>query len=214
MEIFVTGGGGLLGHHAIQELLDRGDRVRVLALPGEDVSWLEDRGVVVHRGDIRDPESLKTPMQGVDGVLHLAGMMGMWRPLEDYRAVNVTGTENVCRAALAQSVHRLVHISSWTVYGMSQPTPCGEDRPLAPFAEPYALSKAEGDRLVQRMIADSSTRNLLRSRRSPALRPDRRSAPRPQVDSRRSRRQRAAVRLRVRRRTRPAPGPGSRACGR
>lgn len=154
MEIFVTGGGGLLGHHAIQELLDRGDRVRVLALPGEDVSWLEDRGVVVHRGDIRDPESLKTPMQGADGVLHLAGMMGMWRPLEDYRAVNVTGTENVCRAALAQSVHRLVHISSWTVYGMSQPTPCGEDRPLAPFAEPYALSKAEGDRLVQRMIVE------------------------------------------------------------
>ena len=56
-------------------------------------------------------------MHGVDGVLHLAGMMGVWRPMEDYRAVNVTGTENVCRAALAAGA-RVVHVSSWTVYGM------------------------------------------------------------------------------------------------
>ena len=154
MEIFVTGGGGLLGHHTIQALLDRGDRVRVLALGGEDVSWLEDRGVVIHRGDIRSPETLGAPMKGADAVLHLAGMMGAWRPLDDYLAVNLAGTENVCRAALAHSVDRLVHVSSWTVYGMEQPTPCSEDHPLAPFAEPYALSKSAGDRLVQRMIAE------------------------------------------------------------
>src|SRR5207253_8622479 len=104
MEIFATGGNGLLGHHTIQALLDRGDRVRVLALPGEDVAWLEDRDVVVHRGDIRDPETLVKPMDGADAVLHLAGMMGAWLPLEDYLAVNLTGPENVCRAALAHSV--------------------------------------------------------------------------------------------------------------
>ena len=45
-------------------------------------------------------------MTGVEGVLHLAGMMGLWRPMEDYRAVNVTGTENVCRAALPRSWRR------------------------------------------------------------------------------------------------------------
>jgi nucleoside-diphosphate-sugar epimerase len=154
MEIFATGGNGLLGHHTIQALLDRGDRVRVLALPGEDVSWLEERGVKVHRGDIRDPATLVTPMQGADAVLHLAGMMGAWLPLEDYLAVNLTGTENVCRAALAQAVQRLVHVSSWTVYGMSQPAPCHEDHPLTPFSEPYALSKSAGDKLVQRMIRE------------------------------------------------------------
>jgi nucleoside-diphosphate-sugar epimerase len=85
--------------------------------------------------------------------LHLAGLMGVWRPLQDYYAVNVTGTENVCRAALAAGVWRLVHISSWTVYGMGLPTPAREDCPLRPFPEPYALTKAAGDRLVQRLIA-------------------------------------------------------------
>lgn len=154
MKIFITGGGGLLGRHLVPELLERGDQVRALALPGEDVSWLEDLGVAVHRGDICDPETLTTPMHGAEGVLHLAGMIGQWLPLHDYLQVNVTGTENVCRAALAEGVQRVVCVSSWTVYGMAQGPPCREDHPLTPFGEPYALSKAEGDRLVQRMIAD------------------------------------------------------------
>jgi nucleoside-diphosphate-sugar epimerase len=154
VEILVTGAGGLLGRHTIRALLDRGDHVRALALGGEDVSVLEQWGVEIHRGDIRAAETLTAPMEGAHAVLHLAGMMGVWRPLDDYRAVNVLGTKNVCQTALAQSVERVVHVSSWTVYGMRQPTPCAEETPLSPFAEPYALSKAEGDRLVQRMIVD------------------------------------------------------------
>ena len=81
-------------------------------------------------------------------------MMGVWRPLEDYRAVNVTGTQNVCRAALAEGVSRVVHVSSWTVYGMDLGRPAREDFLLRPFREPYAMTKAEGDVVVQRMIAD------------------------------------------------------------
>ena len=154
MEILITGGNGLLGRHLVPELLERGDRVRVLALPGENTSWLEQRDVAIHRGDIRLPDSLAAPIRGVDAVLHLAGMMGVWRPLADYREVNVTGTENVCRAALDEGVERLVHVSSWTVYGMNLGRPAREDFPLRPFKEPYALTKAEGDRLVQRMIAE------------------------------------------------------------
>src|SRR5436190_1023153 len=115
-EILVTGGNGNLGHHLVPALQQRGDRVRVLALEGEDTAWLEARGVSVHRGDIRQPESLAAPMRSVDAVLHLAGLMGVWRPFEDYRAVNVAGTENVCRAALMAGAHRVLHVSSWTVY--------------------------------------------------------------------------------------------------
>jgi nucleoside-diphosphate-sugar epimerase len=154
VEILVTGGGGLLGRHLVPVLLERGDRVRVLALPGEDAAWLEERGVAVYRGDVGRPETLVGPMQGVEGVLHLAGMMGVWRPLKDYNAVNVTGTENVCRAALVQGISRFVHVSSWTVYGMGLPEPSREDFDLTPFPEPYAVTKAAGDRLVQRMIVE------------------------------------------------------------
>jgi nucleoside-diphosphate-sugar epimerase len=127
--------------------------VRVLVLPAEDASWLDRRGLAVHRGDVRRPETLAAPARGVDAVLHLAGMMGVWRPLADYHAVNVTGTENVCRAALGAGA-RVVHVSSWTVYGMALGEPARESFPLRPFREPYAITKAAGDLAVQRMIAD------------------------------------------------------------
>jgi nucleoside-diphosphate-sugar epimerase len=80
-------------------------------------------------------------------------MMDVWRPLEDYRAVNVTGTENICRAALTAGVGRLVHMSSSSVYGIALGRPANEGFPLAPFGDPYPVTKAAGDRLVQRMIA-------------------------------------------------------------
>jgi nucleoside-diphosphate-sugar epimerase len=160
MEILITGGNGLLGRHLVSALQERGASVRVLALPTEDASWLEQRGVEVHRGDISWPETLTAPMSDVEAVLHLAGMMGAWRPLEHYHAVNVSGTENVCRAALTEGA-RVVHVSSWTVYGMGLARPAREDFPLRPFPEPYAITKAAGDMAVQRMIAEDGLRAVI-----------------------------------------------------
>ncbi len=154
MEILITGGNGLLGRHLVTALQERGESVRVLVLPIEDSSWLERRGVAVYRGDICQPETLAAPVNGVQAVFHLAGMMGLWRPLADYRAVNVTGAQNVCHAALAAGVGRVVHVSSWTVYGMGLGEPVREDYLLRPFAEPYAVTKAAGDLAVQQMIVD------------------------------------------------------------
>ena len=154
MDVLITGGNGLLGRHLVAALQDRGDSVRVLALPEEDTRWLREHDVAVHRGDVRWPDTLAAPMSGVTAVLHLAGMMGVWRPLQDYRDVNVIGTHNVCRAALAEGVSRIVHVSSWTVYGMDLGRPAREDFLLRPFREPYAITKAEGDLAVQQMITD------------------------------------------------------------
>jgi len=154
LDILITGGDGLLSRHLATALLHRADSVRVLARPTEDTRWLEGQGAVIYRGDVRRPETLIAPMSGAWAVLHLASMMGTWRPIEDYRAVNVTGTENVCRAVLARGVGRIVHVSSWKVYGMALGEPATEQFLLRPFGEPYSITKAAGDIAVQRMIAD------------------------------------------------------------
>jgi nucleoside-diphosphate-sugar epimerase len=153
MEVLITGGNGFLGRNLVFALQERGDNIRVLALPTEDATWLEERDVRIFRGDLRDPEALRAPMKGVDNVFHLAAMMGAWLPMVKYSAVNVTGTENVCRVALANNVRRLVHISSAMVYNMASGHPVTEDDPLEPLDEPYSMTKADGDRLVQKMIA-------------------------------------------------------------
>jgi 2-alkyl-3-oxoalkanoate reductase len=152
--ILVIGGNGFVGRHVVSALQGRGDSVRVLALPDEDARWLQQRDVAVYRGDVRRTETLAAPMRGVDAVLHLAAMMDVWRPMADYYAVNVTGTENACRAALAAGVRRFVHMSSSSVYGMALGRPADESFPLAPFPDPYPVTKAAGDMAVQRMIAD------------------------------------------------------------
>jgi nucleoside-diphosphate-sugar epimerase len=152
-EILVTGGNGFVGRHLVSALLDRGDTVRVLALLGEETSALEQRGVAIHRGDIRRLDDLAGPLEGVDRVLHLAALMDVWRPMEEYHAVNVTGTQNVCRAALTAGVSRVVHMSSSSVYGIALGRPADESFPLAPFPDPYPVTKAAGDMAVQRMVA-------------------------------------------------------------
>ena len=149
--ILITGGNGFVGRHLVAALQGRGDKVRILALPAEDTSRLERRGVAVYRGDIRDPETLKAPVAGADGVLHMAAMQDVWQPIEVYRAVNVAGTENVARAALAAGVRRFVHMSSSSVYGMGHGRPVDETFPLTPFRDPYPVTKAEADHAVQRL---------------------------------------------------------------
>jgi 2-alkyl-3-oxoalkanoate reductase len=151
MMTLITGGNGHLGRLLVQALQERGDTVRVLALPAEDVRWLEARGVEVHRGDIRNSETLVEPMRGVEAVFHLAAMIGVWRPMNEYYAVNVTGTENVCRAALAEGVGRLVHVSSWTIYGMGLDGPVSEEQRPRPLKEPHVLTKLEGEARVRQM---------------------------------------------------------------
>jgi nucleoside-diphosphate-sugar epimerase len=80
-------------------------------------------------------------------------MQGVWLPIEEYYKVNVTGTENVCRTAMTAGVRRIVHVSSWTIYGMARGWPLTEEVPPAPRNDPYWVTKAQGDLLVQRMIA-------------------------------------------------------------
>jgi nucleoside-diphosphate-sugar epimerase len=153
MEILVTGATGFLARHLIPALQQRGHTVRALVLPSEDATWLSARRVAVYPGDVRVPETLTRPMRNADAVVHMAALMATWAPMRVHHAVHVTGTQNVCRAALAADVRRLVHLSSAITYTPTGGLPIMEHFPQQPVHEPHAVTKAAGDKLVQRMIA-------------------------------------------------------------
>ena len=152
MRVLVTGATGFVARHLIPALQRHGHSVRGLVQPAADAHGLETGGVQVFRGDVRDLVALAPAMKGVDAVIHLAAAIGVKYPMDYYVAVNVNGTANVCRAALAAGTGRLVHVSSTSVYRQGVGSPVTEDAPLAPMPDPYPVTKAAGDKLVQKMM--------------------------------------------------------------
>jgi UDP-glucose 4-epimerase len=146
----VTGGAGFIGSNLVEELLKRGDNVRVLDnfLTGRKqnlVPFLNDIELV--EGDMTHYHVALKAMDGVDFVLHQAALPSVPRSVADpltSNYVNVNGTINLLHAALEKKVSRLVYASSSSVYGDSPVSPKVETLPPAPKS-PYAVSKLTGE---------------------------------------------------------------------
>ena len=161
MKVLMTGATGLLGGHLLQALQQRGEQIRALVLPSEPAEKLVAQGVEVIRGDVTDASTLAPAVKDRELIIHLAGMMGVERPLADYRLVNVTGSENLYRAAQQGGVRRFVHTSSHTVYGLGYGRFLTEKDALRPDPDPYSITKAEGDRLIRRLMLNSGMETVI-----------------------------------------------------
>lgn len=150
----VTGGAGFIGSHIAEELVRRGERVRVLDnfLTGkrENLAGLEEL-IDLIEGDIRNLRTCQQAVAGVDYVLHQAALPSVPRSLADpllTHDINVNGTLNLLWASLQARVKRFVFASSSSVYGDDFRLPQregNEGRPLSP----YALSKGVGEKYCQ-----------------------------------------------------------------
>lgn len=146
----ITGGAGFIGSNLAEELVRRGESVRVLdnfaTGRRENLAGLEDRLELVE-ADIRDAEEIRPAFAGVDYVLHQAALRSVPRSVEDpvsTTAVNVGGTLSVLLAARQAGVKRVVFASSSSVYGGNPELPWREtDRPRP--LSPYAASKLAGE---------------------------------------------------------------------
>ncbi|HEY3310729.1 MAG TPA: SDR family oxidoreductase [Anaerolineales bacterium] len=152
--ILVTGATGHIGNVLVRKLVERGEHVRALILPGEDSSSLNGLDIEKMEGNVLDVDSLPATFTGVRRVFHLAGIISIMpgeNPL--IRRVNVEGTLNVLKAAMQAGVERLVYTSS--IHALAR-IPCGatvdERLPFDP-ANPYGVydqSKAQATLHVQR----------------------------------------------------------------
>lgn len=113
-EILVTGATGLLGRHVCALLGEAGRRHRALVRVTSDRDVLAGTSAWMTEGDVTRIESLKRPMENVETVVHLAGVVRNKDPALN-ESVHVTGTRNVLAAARAAGVTRIVAVSSDTV---------------------------------------------------------------------------------------------------
>ncbi len=146
----VTGGAGFIGSNIVEELLKRGEFVRVLDnfSTGRRINlmpFLKD--IDLHEGDIRYYHSVRKATRDVDYVLHQAALPSVPRSIADpitTNEVNVTGTLNLLHAAHEAHVRRFIYASSSSVYGDNPESPKHEAMLINPKS-PYAVSKLTGE---------------------------------------------------------------------
>lgn len=143
MRGIVTGGTGFLGSHVADGLL----------AAGHDVSVFDQAAGARHRtfvGDLLDPSALAAAFKGAEFVCHLGAIGDVYLAGEQpalAASVNVAGTANVCDAALAAGVGRVIVASTWEVYGAPHYQPIDEAHPTDPD-HPYNITKLAGERLA------------------------------------------------------------------
>lgn len=162
--VLVTGATGFIGRHLVRRLLEAGYPVKALVRP-RALHMKLPNGAQIFKGDVRFAETLQDAAEGCSAVFHLAARMS-GADLEDYREVNVYGSEQVARAASRYGNNaRIVFMSSVAAMGpRSGPANCGRtEADLNIPTDPYGLSKREAEqRLVEVCASESIGLDILR----------------------------------------------------
>ena len=141
----ITGGAGFIGSHLAEELVRRGERVRIADsfITGKRENLAHLPGVEVVEGDLADLAVARQAVKGVDYVLHQAAIPSVPRSVEDpitSNRANIDASLNVLVAARDAKVRRVVYAGSSSAYGNAPTLPKVETMATAPLS-PYALQK-------------------------------------------------------------------------
>jgi nucleoside-diphosphate-sugar epimerase len=141
---YVTGGSGFVGRNLIRALVDRGYQVVAATRTAGAAAAVRALGAEPAGADLSDPKSLAQGMDGCALVVHAAAKVEQWGPLDEFRRVNVEGTENVIGAARISGVRRLVHVGTEAVLvGGRRIVQADESWPLSQSPPgPYEATKA------------------------------------------------------------------------
>ena len=152
MRVLITGAGGGIGREARHQLAGRYRLLRLLDMVDVTPAAAGEECVTV---DICDLAGLEQAMQGIDCVVHLAGMSvepesNAW---EQVLPANIVGTYNVFEAARRAGVRRVVYASSHHAVGYHRRSGILDSTALPRPDSFYGVSKVTGEALG-RLYAD------------------------------------------------------------
>ena len=149
----VTGGAGFIGSHLVEELVRRGERVRVVdnLATGKRQNIAHVPAVEFIEGDLAELEVARRAVKGIDYVLHQAAIPSVPRSVQDpitSNRANIDASLNILVAARDAGVKRLVYAGSSSAYGNKAPLPKVETMATEPLS-PYALQKLVAEQYCQ-----------------------------------------------------------------
>lgn len=158
-KVLVTGAGGFIGSHLVEELIGNGAEVSALIHYNSRNHWgnLEQlspqikKEINVLAGNVEDPYMLNKATKGQNIVFHLAALIAIPYSYDaplSYVRTNIEGTTNVMQACLSNNVERVVHTSTSEAYGTAIYTPIDELHPLQ-AQSPYSASKISADKIAE-----------------------------------------------------------------
>lgn len=158
MKVLVTGANGFVGGPLCAELLRQGGLVRA-AMRSNNL--LIDCVEVVAIGSIDAQTDWAKALSGIDVVIHLAARVHVMKdtsddPLTEFRRVNLHGTENLARQAVALGVKRLVYVSSIKVNG--EATSGGKkfnEMDVPNPQDPYGVSKWDAEQALHQVAVET-----------------------------------------------------------
>ena len=155
--VLITGAGGFIGSHLAEALVRTGARTRAMVHYNSagrrgwlDESDLKDDMEII-AGDIREVDSVRAALKGVDVVFHLAALIAIpysYVSPSSYVSANIFGTLNILQESLHSGVSRVVHTSTSEVYGTARQIPISEEHPLQ-GQSPYSATKIGADKLAE-----------------------------------------------------------------
>ena len=158
-KVLVTGADGFIGSHLTEELVRAGQEVKAFVYYNSFNSWgwLDSlppeilKEIEIFAGDIRDPNGVRTAMQGWEVIYHLAALIAIpfsYHSPDAYVDTNIKGTLNVLQAARDHQPERVLITSTSEVYGTAQYVPIDEKHPYQ-GQSPYSATKIGADRLAE-----------------------------------------------------------------
>ena len=143
-KVLITGANGFIGSHLVRKFVREGHSVYGLVRTTSDLSLIADVDVSLRYGDISDYSTIEKSLDGMDIVIHNAGLASDWGSLESFRKVNLEGSINVAKAAVKNGILRMVYMSTTAIHGFNLDIPACEDSPLNPVFN-YSISKLEAE---------------------------------------------------------------------
>ena len=148
--MLITGATGAIGPRVVYALHQAGCQIRAISVD-TPAAGMFPQSVEVLIGDVTDQLAVRSAMQGMDAVIHLAALLHIVNPppemREKYERVNVGGTAVVVEAAIKAVVRRVVLFSTIAVYGASESHVLNEMSPTNPDTF-YAETKLAAEQIV------------------------------------------------------------------